>query len=975
MVHTESNKWPEAIEAFQRVTEVYTNARHPIKWVAARGMQAMCLLKIGSIDSLTQSREIALELKELRPRRRKFEFDAAVAMLVTYVTQYLIVSGIRDEQLEKTAEATLTKVAERIRPGRPTSLEIEFRIFEGLMDLCVGLLEFDQARQETGNQILEIARDDALKIKNKELLQKIGLHLAQYHVLQTKKENFSLKSLGMARISVDEFSAVNGPLNISVKLNILTAANLDSFPATNQYGKIPKSKINLSILLKDIEKANVNPEVEFFEKLAARQFEDGHVKEAKQIVEYCIDKFYYLEYLTKKDKLLSLSIFDKITYLNLYLMSGKIEQNISTLEWVLTTCKNLEHEYLGDQPPALIIVMIKTLTVDILDGMYAIKKSVYLLKEQIDILESIISILSMTDFRSAKVDLQIGLTSKLITLSKELDIFENKSLQEKLTNSLESCLYYLNDDNLDFVSFSDRAVLIHRMSKFGDILAYLYLRRGKSDHALLSAHQTRSTWLSSVFQENDKHAGSGEGNVLRDARVKWQDSTENLENFVAANLTNSKSDFSETLLELIEEADDAHYDYKQQATSVQNTQVIPVAFEFVQSLVCDLPEKAVLLIPIVTVLGGAVIIVRSHASPGDYAILLGSEAILVPELTEAWVDRLTGDSTGMSKIRSLLAKSARSSIEGKNDASLWLGHANRLLESIATEIWDVLFAAIDDSVLKVSDLDQLFIFAPGKLTLLPLHAACREEPTTGLPRYLIQDCAVSYWPSLSKGAQGAERKASTSETLVVKDPTDDLKIDLGPLEEDDNSLVIGKGRALTGTLKDVREALPAAAQIIFHCHGKWDARNPTNNGIVLADGVLTLQDIRNLDLSEAETIVLAACDSGLIESNRTPNEFLGLPSSFLEAGAGSVVSSLWPVTESVSRQIIASIHSGRGNADSPSMSVKSVQNGLLRRKGSLADRTSAIDGSEDNYGQWVARTPAAPIHWASFFTTTTRNNL
>lgn len=234
---------------------------------------------------------------------------------------------------------------------------------------------------------------------------------------------------------------------------------------------------------------------------------------------------------------------------------------------------------------------------------------------------------------------------------------------------------------------------------------------------------------------------------------------------------------------------------------------------------------------------------------------------------------------------------------------------------------------------------------------------------------------MSYWPSLSKGDQGAERRASTGETLVVKDPTNDLRIDLGPLEEDDSSLVIGKGRALSGTLQDVCEAMPGKAQIIFHCHGKWAARDPTNNGIVLADGVLTLQDIRNLDLSEAETIVLAACDSGLIESNRTPNEFLGLPSSFLEAGAGSVVSSLWPVTESISRQIIASIHSGKGIADSPSISVQSVQNGLLRRRGSLADKTSAIEGSEDTYGQWVARTPAAPIHWASFFTTTTRSNL
>jgi CHAT domain-containing protein len=50
-----------------------------------------------------------------------------------------------------------------------------------------------------------------------------------------------------------------------------------------------------------------------------------------------------------------------------------------------------------------------------------------------------------------------------------------------------------------------------------------------------------------------------------------------------------------------------------------------------------------------------------------------------------------------------------------------------------------------------------------------------------------------------------------------------------------------------------------------------------------------------LDLGAARLIVLSACETGLTDIRQSPDEFLGLPAGFLQAGAPAVVSTLWPV--------------------------------------------------------------------------------
>jgi CHAT domain-containing protein len=52
-----------------------------------------------------------------------------------------------------------------------------------------------------------------------------------------------------------------------------------------------------------------------------------------------------------------------------------------------------------------------------------------------------------------------------------------------------------------------------------------------------------------------------------------------------------------------------------------------------------------------------------------------------------------------------------------------------------------------------------------------------------------------------------------------------------------------------------------------------------------------------LDLKEARLVTLSACETGVTDVSQSPDEYVGMPAGFLQAGAPAVVSSLWTVDD------------------------------------------------------------------------------
>jgi CHAT domain-containing protein len=113
------------------------------------------------------------------------------------------------------------------------------------------------------------------------------------------------------------------------------------------------------------------------------------------------------------------------------------------------------------------------------------------------------------------------------------------------------------------------------------------------------------------------------------------------------------------------------------------------------------------------------------------------------------------------------------------------------------------------------------------------------------------------------------------------------------------------------------------------------------------DGILTADEIAALDLSSVEWVVLSSCASGH-DGDYFYNEGVqGLHRAFHLAGAGAVITSLWPVEDEAARAWMTELYAARSSGLSTPEAM---------RQASLA-RIRALR---------AARQSAHPLHWAGF---------
>jgi hypothetical protein len=132
-------------------------------------------------------------------------------------------------------------------------------------------------------------------------------------------------------------------------------------------------------------------------------------------------------------------------------------------------------------------------------------------------------------------------------------------------------------------------------------------------------------------------------------------------------------------------------------------------------------------------------------------------------------------------------------------------------------------------------------------------------------------------------------------------------------------------------------------------HGKYDARNPLFSHIALAgddeeDGRLEVYEIynRGLNLENAELVVLSACQTNVGELSRG-DEIVGLSRALIYAGAPSVVSSLWSVSDESTRVLMEKFYMHLREGMSKASALRQAQMEMI---------------ASDEY--------AHPYYWAAF---------
>ena len=190
----------------------------------------------------------------------------------------------------------------------------------------------------------------------------------------------------------------------------------------------------------------------------------------------------------------------------------------------------------------------------------------------------------------------------------------------------------------------------------------------------------------------------------------------------------------------------------------------------------------------------------------------------------------------------------------------------------------------------------------GLLSLLPLHAAWTpdEDRPTGR-RYALDELLFTYAPSATALRELGRRRqdASGFDTLLAVDNPDGtlhysfLEVQAAREQPGWQRVThLPKGEA---TRQAVAEAMREHAVWYFSTHGQAGWTDPLAGRLTLADGPWTAREI--LDRAWGPGLaVLSACEVG-VPGLKLPEEVVGLPTVFVQAGAAGVVATLWAVNE------------------------------------------------------------------------------
>jgi CHAT domain-containing protein len=270
------------------------------------------------------------------------------------------------------------------------------------------------------------------------------------------------------------------------------------------------------------------------------------------------------------------------------------------------------------------------------------------------------------------------------------------------------------------------------------------------------------------------------------------------------------------------------------------------------------------------------------------------EALLLDEFTENDLNNLLLVRTGDKKV-----------VGGYLPGQLLGGEAlTTALETALPLLGEHLIAPVAQR-LRTLNATGVTLIPTGLLSLLPLHAA--TYMVDGASRCLLDEFDVAYAPSarvLSIAQREQQRRAAKGVRLAgVGNPTGDLRYAGAELHSICDLLPPTATTTFyeqAATRSAIWSALGESTIGHFSCHGSF-ADDPLDSALHLAAGDrITLRDLVAGDttaMSNLRLVALSACQTAITDFRRLPDESIGLPGGFLQAGVPAVVGTLWSVND------------------------------------------------------------------------------
>ncbi|GAA2717012.1 MULTISPECIES: CHAT domain-containing protein [Streptomyces] len=304
--------------------------------------------------------------------------------------------------------------------------------------------------------------------------------------------------------------------------------------------------------------------------------------------------------------------------------------------------------------------------------------------------------------------------------------------------------------------------------------------------------------------------------------------------------------------------------------------------------------------------GGPVVVVNV-SQYGSHAVLLtarsGIEVLPLPGLTPRTALTLTG--AFISAVDDAYGK------EGPQRAVA----ATHMLMLILRRLWDTVAAPVLHRLgLRTVPADgepwpRLWWCPTGWLSFLPLHAAGHGAPGSGT--WVLDRAVSSYTPTLralarARGRAGGGARPRPAPLVVALPETPGAAPLPGASREAQLvGVLFPEARRLEGaaaTVQAVGRALPDHPWVHFSCHGVSELLSPSESGLILHDGRLTVAAAAAQRPLSPELAVLSACSTsrGGID---LADEAVQLASAFQLAGYRHVIGTLWPVSDALATRL------------------------------------------------------------------------
>ncbi|KAG1895767.1 CHAT domain-containing protein [Suillus fuscotomentosus] len=315
---------------------------------------------------------------------------------------------------------------------------------------------------------------------------------------------------------------------------------------------------------------------------------------------------------------------------------------------------------------------------------------------------------------------------------------------------------------------------------------------------------------------------------------------------------------------------------------------------------------------------------QAAARQGPVIILIASQyscsAIIVP--TSGDPHHVPLPSVTLADLTNLKDRFARAIREASR---MNPGESRTDLIVLSRIIWDQIMLPIVnvlEHVLKLKRRSRIWLCPTAAFTSIPLHAAhlfqtkadrsgkepcledlyiCSYTPTLSAlirSRQLMKKRAPPSFVAIGQGQPGAGK----GKALLAVDSELGLVHKLVPATAN-RTTIFGDEATRAGALS----ALQQNTWVHLACHGKQDPKQPYDSHFVMRDEHLTLLDIMERHVPQAEFAFLSACHTA-VGDEETPDEVIHLAAGLQFSGFKSVVGTLWEVDDSVAKHVVEAFY-------------------------------------------------------------------